>query len=102
MAATVTWSQASLDDIDEADGQKIVSHVFGSNADQVAQTLTNEKGTAGIDFGKLLPILAPIVIGTLVMQGIGDLSAQVAAADAATRAQLLDGFAARIHAPSLG
>jgi hypothetical protein len=56
---------ASLDDVDEADGQKIVSHVFGGNADQVAQTLTNDQKTAGIDFGKLLPILAPIVMGLI-------------------------------------
>ncbi|MFJ4166098.1 DUF937 domain-containing protein [Microbacterium sp. NPDC089698] len=56
---------ASINDIDEADGQKIVSHVFGDNADQVAQTLTSEQKTAGIDFGKLLPILAPIVMGLI-------------------------------------
>lgn len=55
----------SLGDVDEADGQKIVSHVFGDNADQVAQTLTNDNKTAGIDFGKLLPILAPIVMGLI-------------------------------------
>ncbi|PRB05873.1 DUF937 domain-containing protein [Microbacterium sp. MYb64] len=56
---------ASVDDIDEADGQKIVSHVFGDNADQVAQTLTSDQKTAGIDFGKLLPMLAPIVMGLI-------------------------------------
>ncbi|MCE4027247.1 DUF937 domain-containing protein [Microbacterium sp. Au-Mic1] len=56
---------ASVDDVDEADGQKIVSHVFGDNADQVAQTLTSDQKTAGIDFGKLLPILAPIVMGLI-------------------------------------
>ena len=37
----------------------------------------------------------------LVMGGIGDLSAQVAAADPATREQLLDAFAAKIHLPYL-
>ncbi|WP_285813941.1 MULTISPECIES: DUF937 domain-containing protein [unclassified Microbacterium] len=56
---------SSLDDVDEADGEKIVSHVFGGNADQVAQTLTSDQKTAGIDFGKLLPILAPIVMGLI-------------------------------------
>ena len=50
---------------------------------------------------KIAGILAPIVIGMLVMQGIGDLSAQVAAADPATKEQLLDAFAAKIHAPYL-
>ncbi|HBK47529.1 MAG TPA: glucose/galactose MFS transporter [Xanthomonadaceae bacterium] len=50
---------------------------------------------------KIAGILAPIVIGSVVLHGIGDLSAQVAAADAATKATLLDEFAAKIHAPYL-
>ena len=50
---------------------------------------------------KIAGMLAPVVIGLLVMQGIGDLSAQVAAADPATKEQLLDAFAAKIHAPYL-
>jgi len=64
----------SIDDIDEADGQKIVSHVFGGDADQVAATLTNEPKTAGIDFGKLLPILAPIVMGLIAKSQKGSSS----------------------------
>ena len=50
---------------------------------------------------KIAGILAPIVIGALVLHGIGDLSAQVAAADAATREILLNDFAASIHLPYL-
>lgn len=50
---------------------------------------------------KLAGILAPIAIGALVMQGIGDLSTQVAAADEATKQQLLNDFAAKIHTPYL-
>ena len=50
---------------------------------------------------KIAGILAPIVIGSLVLHGIGDLAAQVDAADAATKAQLLDQFAAKIHTPYL-
>ncbi len=48
---------------------------------------------------KLAGMLAPIVIGSLVMHGMGDLSTQVEAADFATREQLLNEFAARIHDP---
>jgi glucose/galactose transporter len=49
---------------------------------------------------KLAGILAPVVIGTLVLHGVGELDAQVrGAADAATRAALLDAFAAKIHTP---
>ena len=50
---------------------------------------------------KLAGILAPLVIGALVMHGLGDLKAQVQSADPAARAALLDGFAARIHVPYL-
>ncbi|MFC3278609.1 sugar MFS transporter [Xanthomonas fragariae] len=50
---------------------------------------------------KIAGILAPILIGSLVLHGIGDLSAQVASADAATKLQLLNAFAAQIHAPYL-
>lgn len=50
---------------------------------------------------KIAGILAPIVIGTVVLHGIGDLSATVAVADEATKAQLLNEFAAKIHAPYL-
>lgn len=48
---------------------------------------------------KVAGILAPLVIGTMVMHGMGDLTAQVANADAATKEQLLNEFAARIHDP---
>ncbi|PZT24566.1 glucose/galactose MFS transporter [Stenotrophomonas maltophilia] len=50
---------------------------------------------------KIAGILAPILIGTVVLHGIGDLDVQVQAADAATKAVLLNQFAAKIHAPYL-
>ena len=50
---------------------------------------------------KIAGIFAPLVIGALVMQGLGDLKAQVQAADPAAKAALLDAFAARIHVPYL-
>jgi hypothetical protein len=48
---------------------------------------------------KIAGILAPVLIGTLVLHGIGDLSAQVADADH-DQGRLLDRFAAKIHAPT--
>ena len=50
---------------------------------------------------KIAGMLAPVVIGSLVLHGIGDLATQVDAADAATKAQLLNEFAAKIHTPYL-
>ena len=48
---------------------------------------------------KAAGILAPIVLGALVLYGMDNFSDQVAAADAAGKAALLDAFAARIHGP---
>ena len=50
---------------------------------------------------KVAGILAPLLIGTFVLGGIGDLDQQVKAADPVTRDQLLNTFAAKIHAPYL-
>jgi glucose/galactose transporter len=50
---------------------------------------------------KVAGILAPLVLGALVMHGLGDLRAQADAADPAARGALLDAFAARIHVPYL-
>lgn len=56
---------ASVDDVDTADGEKILGHVFDGKEQEVAKTLTQDPQTAGIDFGKLLPMLAPVVMGLL-------------------------------------
>lgn len=54
-----------VEDIDQADGGKIVKHVLGADANDVATKLNASEKTPGIDFGKLLPILAPIVMGII-------------------------------------
>jgi glucose/galactose transporter len=50
---------------------------------------------------KIAGILAPILIGTLVLHGMGDIADKVAAADAASKTQILNDFAAGIHTPYL-
>lgn len=76
-----------LDQVDERDGDKIVSHVFGPQRGQVVQQLGGLGGDVGKDLvAKLLPILAPIVMSWLAKKlgggaaaggqgggGIGDL-----------------------------
>jgi hypothetical protein len=57
---------SKVDDVDQADGDKIVGHVFGDKKGEVVESLTkSEKTAGGIDFGKLLPILAPIIMGVI-------------------------------------
>ncbi|MDZ4092947.1 MAG: DUF937 domain-containing protein [Arthrobacter sp.] len=60
--------------VDTADGEKIVSHVFGGQQDQVASQLagTPQLGGVGGDLIKrLLPILAPIVMSYLANKVLG-------------------------------
>lgn len=55
-----------LGQVDQAEGSKIVSNIFGGQSDQVAQTLGGSLG--GDQTGlvqKLLPLLAPIVLSYL-------------------------------------
>ncbi|MEP6485577.1 MAG: sugar MFS transporter [Rudaea sp.] len=48
---------------------------------------------------KLAGIIAPLVLGALVLNGIGDFAGQVAQADPATKQVLLEQFAAKIRTP---
>ena len=55
-----------VDDVDQTDGDKILGHIFGGKKGEVTENLTkSEKTAGGIDFGKLLPILAPIIMGLI-------------------------------------
>jgi hypothetical protein len=81
----------NLDDVDENDGSQIVSHVFGDQRRQVVQQLgtTGGASTTSDLMGKLLPILAPIVMAYLAKRlgggaaaggqsgGLGDLLGSV-------------------------
>lgn len=61
-----------LDQVDAGDGEKIVGNVFGTNQDQVAQTLGgNLGGRSGGLIKQLLPILAPIVLAYLSKRLMG-------------------------------
>ena len=50
-------------------------------------------------FNKLAGAMAPVAIGTLILNGIGEMQAQVDAAAPGAREALLNGFAERIHLP---
>jgi hypothetical protein len=55
-----------VNQVDTADGEKIVQHVFGDNRGQVVNQLGGVGGAGGSALiGKLLPMLAPIVMSYL-------------------------------------
>lgn len=73
-----------VDAVDTADGNKIVSNVFGEKKDQVISTLGSVNGSGGNDLiAKILPILAPIVLSYLAKQIGGGASAGTAASASA-------------------
>lgn len=65
----------AVDEVDVADGEKIVSHIYGDNTPQVMQQLGGLGGTTGSLVQKLLPLLAPLVLSWLAgkMGGAGGL-----------------------------
>ena len=83
----LTEGGVNLDDVDENDGDRIVGHVFGDQRGQVVHQLGNTGGASTTSdlMGKLLPLLAPIVMAYLAKRlgggaaaggqpgGIGDL-----------------------------
>lgn len=55
----------TIDDVDTADGSKIVTKMFGDRSPELASALSDAVPAAGVDQGliqKLLPMLAPIVL----------------------------------------
>lgn len=67
---TLVEGGIDLGQVDASDGEKISSHIFGSNQDQVVQALGGAGGgnVSGQLIRKLLPLLAPIVLSYLAKQ----------------------------------
>ncbi|MFI9406238.1 DUF937 domain-containing protein [Nocardia sp. NPDC052316] len=64
--------QVDIDQVDVADGSKIVENVFGDEKNTVISALGSTEGTGGNDLiAKLMPILAPIVLAYLAKQLTG-------------------------------
>ncbi len=61
-------SRKSVTNIDTADGEKIVSHVFGSKKDDVVKAVSSNKGVTQDIIAKILPIVARIVLAWIANQ----------------------------------
>ncbi|MGV8970215.1 MAG: DUF937 domain-containing protein [Microbacteriaceae bacterium] len=63
---------STVDDIDTADGDKIVSHVFGSKKKEVTAAVADKSGSATQEIiAQVLPIIAPIVMAWVASQFLG-------------------------------
>lgn len=67
-------------DIDAADGEKVASHIFGANQEQVVNQLAGT-GVSSTLVKKLLPILAPIVLSWLASRVLGGKGGAAASGD---------------------
>lgn len=75
--------QPSLDQVDTGDGDKIVGHIFGAQQNEVVNRLGGLGSLNQGLVGKLMPILAPIVLAWLAKQLQGQLAGGAASADPA-------------------
>lgn len=71
LADGVLDGREPIDRVDTEDGDKIVRHIFGDNREQVAQQLGGVSGAGGGLIGKLMPILAPLVMSYLAKRMMG-------------------------------
>jgi hypothetical protein len=57
-------------EVDPAEGQKVAAHIFGAQQDQVIHQLGSTGVSSGL-VGKLMPVLAPIVMSYVAKQVTG-------------------------------
>lgn len=60
-----------VDEVDEEDGKKIVSHVFGSKKEAVEEAAAAKSDVTKDIIAKILPIVAPIVLAWLAQKFLG-------------------------------
>jgi len=68
LAKHETRKPTSVDQIDTADGEKIVRNVFGANKDKVVSAVSSTAKADDSIIAKILPIVAPIVLSWLASQ----------------------------------
>ena len=66
-----TTKSTRVDDVDEEDGKKIVSHVFGSKKEAVEEAAAGKADVTKDIIAKILPIVAPIVLAWLAQKFLG-------------------------------
>ncbi len=77
-------TSTKLDEIDTADGAKIVNHVFGSKKAAVAEAAAGKANVTQDIIQQILPIVAPIVLAWLAKQFLGGGSSSSASSKSAS------------------
>ncbi len=87
-ATSASGKKVAVQDIDTADGEKIVNNVFGAKKNEVVAAVADtSKGDVTKDLiAKLLPIIAPIVISFIASQFLGQKTTAPAAKEEAPAA----------------
>ncbi len=72
VASGQTFAQegVSLDSLDTKDGSKIVQHALGASTDKTAAAIAEKTGSDQSLIQKLLPMLAPVVLGYVANQAV--------------------------------
>ena len=73
-ATSASGKKVSVKEIDTADGEKIVSNVFGARKTEVAAAVAEKSPAADVTkdlIAKVLPIIAPIVIAYIAKKFLG-------------------------------
>jgi len=83
-----------VSDVDTADGEKIVAHVFGDKKDAVAAKLAGSSSSGVTDtiIKQILPIVAPIVLAWLANKFLGGSSDAKSSESAGGLGDLLGGL----------
>lgn len=84
-----------VSDVDTADGQKIVKHVFGDREDAVASKLAGSSAKSEVTdviIKKVLPIVAPIVLAWLANKFLGGSDSSSKSSDGGGLGDLLGGL----------
>jgi hypothetical protein len=86
--------EVDLEQVDTVDGDKIVSNVCGDNREQVVTRLSEAGGGGGMGdvIGKLLPLLAPLVLSFLAKQAQRSGTGQASVGGAGGLGDLLGGL----------
>ena len=77
--APVEEMLSDVNKVDTTDGEKILGHIFGEDKPAVEEELSQMQGLSAASVGGIMRFLAPIIMGMIGRQVLGDKKPQVEA-----------------------